>query len=350
MTLWKADNIPHPIPIPNNMGIIRYILAFIIVVVHFSEALGLDIPTPIDGRQAVGAFFALSGFLVYSSFMKKRHAGHYFSSRAWRILPAYVTVIVFSAILLAPLSTLPAGEYFTSAHFWKYLAANLSFCNFLEPTLPGLFEHNWMPAVNGSLWTMKVEWFLYASVPVVAFAIRRWKWKATSTFVVIYILSSLYSLGFYLLYRHSGTELFNILSRQFMGQMLYFYSGVLIYYYFSTFMRHRVIITVISIAVIIANRYLPYCYFITDPVAIASLTLAASFSFKASLKEGTNDNVSYNIYLIHFPVLQTFIMLGLFTVLGRWLGFAAYCLTTVLLSIIVNRLVERPLTRRYRST
>ena len=54
-------------------------------------------------------------------------------------MPAYVTVIFFCTV--AGLAVTPASttEYISSAQTWRYLAANLTMLNFIEPSLPGLF-------------------------------------------------------------------------------------------------------------------------------------------------------------------------------------------------------------------
>lgn len=80
-------------------------------------------------------------------------------------------IVVACAAGLVFASDLTPAQYFTDSGLIKYLAANLSFLNFLHPTLPGVFQGQEFvnPAVNGSLWTMKIEWALYLSVPLIYF-------------------------------------------------------------------------------------------------------------------------------------------------------------------------------------
>ena len=122
------------------MDAVRYVLAFSVVVAHFNYLCGFDIPWPVSSSTGVGGFFALSGFLIYRNFEQRPIIRHYVLSRTLRILPPYVLIVVLCAFLLAPFSTLPAREYFLDPGWWKYLASNLLFLNFLAPDIPGVFS------------------------------------------------------------------------------------------------------------------------------------------------------------------------------------------------------------------
>lgn len=337
----QPDKVPFNIPVPNNMGLVRYILAFSVLVAHFNELAGGDVWWPVSSYNAVGGFFALSGFLMVGSWLRRPNLKTYLISRCKRILPAYWSVVLFFAIALYPFST--SADYFDSAGFWSYLVANISFMNFLHPTLPGLFGNQVTEAVNGSLWTMKVEWFLYFSLPVVAWFLIRYRRRPGAVLALVYLVSVAYRITFLHLYLSTGKEIYSILSRQFLGQMMFFYSGVLIYYYFSWFMRHRWWILSISLCLAVVAYPSEYVRIIVEPVAISALVLWFSMVGKWGVWCGRHDNISYNIYLVHFPIVQLCVMYSLCDKFGSFATFMVVVIVSVVLSILINRFVEHPL-------
>jgi peptidoglycan/LPS O-acetylase OafA/YrhL len=107
----------------------------------------------------VPMFFALSGFLVAGSGMRLS-TKNFLLNRAARILPALVADIVFAALLIGPLVTkLPAKQYFTDTTFFTYF---LNITGWMQYSLPGVFENNPKPEVNGALWTIPFEIGCYA--------------------------------------------------------------------------------------------------------------------------------------------------------------------------------------------
>lgn len=149
-----------------QMDLVRYYLAISVIVAHFNLIFSKSLFWPTDSGTAVGVFFGLSGFLVYASYQRSRNYSSYIFNRAKRILPSYYIVVLSCALLLCFMSDLGIKEYFLSSSFWKYVISNLAFLNFIQPELPGVFTDNAIPAVNGSLWTLKVEWMLYLTIPL----------------------------------------------------------------------------------------------------------------------------------------------------------------------------------------
>lgn len=348
MKTLKPNIVPYRIPMPNNMGIVRYLLALAVVVAHFNELAGGRVPFFCSSYAAVGGFFTLSGFLIFGSYLKRSNVVQYIKGRVIRLLPAYWATILLCAIGLVSLSSLSAIDYFSSSQFWKYLAANLSFLNFIEPDLPGVFQSQKVSVVNVSLWTMKVEWMLYLSVPVVAWLIRKTKWRPTTIFIAIYILSVCYRLFFSWLYSETEKEIYNILSRQFFGQMMYFYTGVLIYYYFDAFMRYKWQILLVISALMLFGNYIPYYNIIVHPLAFGSFVIWVSMVGKWGTFESKRDNVSYNMYLTHGPVIQLAVYFGLSGFVGIWWAFVLTLLAIVAVSVAINVFVEKPVQRRYK--
>ena len=138
----------------------------------------------------VDAFFVISGFLIFMSYERTSSLRRYAIKRARRIYPAYLCIILLCAFGLFTLSGLPVDQYF-SADWFKYLVANLTFLNFLAPSLPGVFENNLLQAVNGALWTIKIEVMFYCSVPLIVWFAQRF--GRLPVLLGLFTLSSLYS-------------------------------------------------------------------------------------------------------------------------------------------------------------
>lgn len=101
-------------------------------------------------------FFALSGFLVMGSLVRMNDLRSFIAARGLRIVPALMTEILLSAILLGPLfSNLPLKDYLSDPQFFSYL---LNITGYVNYSLPGVFADNPYPnVVNGSLWTIPPE-------------------------------------------------------------------------------------------------------------------------------------------------------------------------------------------------
>lgn len=339
---FRPNKVPYDIPFPNNMGVIRYILALAVIVEHFNILTGGDIYFPFTSYQAVGGFFTLSGFLIYGSYLKKRKFLPYITSRMIRLLPAYFFVVLAFAVGLVGVSSLPPGEYFINSGFWKYLAANLSFMNFLQPSLPGVFEGFEVPAINGSLWTLKVEWMLYLSVPLAVWIIGKFRNRATLTFVIIFVVSVSYGIFFRYLYVETGKQIYEILGRQMFGQLSFFYCGVMVYKWFDVFMRYRWYLIAVAAAWFLVTTHGDYLAILFDPIAFTILVIGFSMIGKWGTWEGKHDNVSYNMYLVHFPVCQLVAYFGLMPFLGQWECFAIVIAVTFAISVIMNHFIEKP--------
>lgn len=330
---------------------VRYILALIVLIVHFGELTGCAITLPplFTSANAVGGFFGLSGFVIYRSYQRNTDTLHYIGRRALRILPAYFGTVLFFAFALVLISSLSANMYFTSTHFWKYLIANLGFVNFVEPTLPGVFSNYELPAVNGSLWTMKVEWALYLSLPCVVALMRRFRWNVLSTCIVIYALSAVYRLFFTYLFNCTDKAMYNILSHQFLGQLMYFYSGVAIYLSFEWLQRRKIVWLVSGLLLLAVASINEYISIFLQPLGITLLVVWFSMIGKWATWEARYENLSYNIYLLHFPIIQLIIYFWGRGAENAGLKLGAAVVITMLSAWLLNRCVEQPVRRFFMS-
>ncbi len=115
----------------------------------------------------VPMFFGLGGFLVAASLDRTKSLVTYLGLRSLRIFPALWVDILFSALVVGPLvTTLPLPEYFSAQKFWIYFLNLIGEIHYL---LPGVFEHNPSPSVNGQLWT--VPWDLGSYIALSVFVL-----------------------------------------------------------------------------------------------------------------------------------------------------------------------------------
>ncbi|MBR4070803.1 MAG: acyltransferase [Bacteroidaceae bacterium] len=326
----------------NNLDIVRYYLSFAVLFAHFAELTGTTNYFPTSSYTAVGGFFMLSGFLVFYSYLRSKSTLQYFKRRAQRIIPPYMAIVLLCALCGVWLTNLPAEEYFTSSQFWQYLGANLTFANFLQPSLPGVFEGQVYEAVNGSLWTMKVEILLYISIPLAAWLMMRC--SRVWALVLIYVLSYIYKMWMGHLYVESGELIYRIMQRQVGGQLLFFYSGVAILMYFDYFQRYIRWLFPVALAVGVASKWVNW-FDAIEPLCIAIVIIGFAYNCQWFVWMRKYDNIAYDIYLFHYPIIQLVVYWGLPERNIYW-ALAVVVAMTISLSLLSWYFIERPVMRR----
>lgn len=330
------------------MNLLRYLLSLGILINHFNVLMGHEIPYFIS-HDRIGGFFALSGFLMYHSYTKVNNLKKFVVHRSRRILPTYIFIVLLCALGLGCISTLPLLDYFSSIGFWKYLAANLSFLNWLCPGLPGVFtgpEYEiW--TVNGSLWTMKVEWVLDLSVPLFVWLIGKNNWKKEKVALVIVIFSMFTRLIVQHLYYSTGNNIYSILGRQFLSQMGFFYCGMLVYFYREWLSKRLPYVIGLGFILYILTPIVPYGNIFIAPPAVALLFLGISMIGKTVTAFIHVNCVSYNIFLVHYPIVQFCVWLGLKDS-SVWLSFSIVLISTIVLALLTNKFIDRPFNKRHK--
>ena len=327
----------------NAFDFLRYFLMLSVFISHFFDLNAIDKPWwCISGLIRIRAFFIISGFLVFYTFNKNQNLKVYVEKRARRILPPYILIVVLCFALGVIVSDLSFVQYFTSTETYKYLITNLGFMNFLQPTLPGVFDTNPVEAVNGALWTMKVELMFYVSVPIVFFLMT----KFNKLYVIIGVLlfSLFYDWLFTELYNHTLNNFYLLLRKQVGGQFMYFYSGTLILLYFETFIKYLKYLLPIGIACY-AMAYYNIVFSYLEPLSFAIVIIGLSYVMKYFFFLRKYENVSYGMYLFHFPVIQVFIYYNV-TQYNVYLSFFGALLITTLLSIASWKLLEKPIIKQ----
>lgn len=328
----------NPRLITNNFDLLRLLFAGTVCLVHAYQLSGYQqlawIDSVLSSAMAVKAFFAVSGFLIFMSFERSSSIFSYAKKRIRRIYPAYFTVVMLCAVGLAVISSKGFADYFSLAWI-KYVLANLSFLNFLHPTLPGIFETNPLKAVNGALWTLKIEVMFYLSVPLFVLLFRRF--GNLLIIAIAYIGSTVYAVLFSWLAEKTGSGFYFELARQLPGQLSYFLAGAFFYYQLPFFERWARHFLVGAILVLIANSYWSAPFF--EPFALATVVVFfALFLYVGNF--GKYGDFSYGVYILHFPILQTLIHFG-WLADRPWLFLTLGVLATLIAAIAMWHLVEK---------
>jgi peptidoglycan/LPS O-acetylase OafA/YrhL len=330
----------------NCFDFLRFFFAFDILLAHLwelSESNRLFFLSTISNSSiAVKGFFVISGFLVAKSYSNRTSLKEYFIKRVKRILPAYVFVILFTTLFLSVSSNYGLYSYFTSISTYQYVAWNLVFLNFIHPCLPGIFDDNLMCAVNGALWTLKIEEGFYIILPFVFYLITKFK-KPFLVLLLLYILSVLY---FYGIQFYFNKPLF---AKQLPGYLSYFVVGIFLFLNFSDLLKHKLKIAIISITILLVSNYFSSNSNIFYPAALGSVVIIAAYSLPFFNNFGKYGDFTYGLYIFHFPIIQLFRHYNLFEKHDPYFIGVVVVLLSFLLAIFSWFVIEKRFLDRYKT-
>lgn len=314
-------------------------------IIDLSHAPQLSFLRPFfDAYISVTCFFIISGYLISKSFIQTRNYKSYFLKRVRRLIPAYAFVVIISAISLSLISCLSAHQYFFNTQLFKYLFANLSFVNFIQPCLPGVFTNNHMCAVNGALWTIKIEVCFYIILPLLIILLSKLQRKYY-LLVLLYLIGLAYKFLMVHYLNRTGNVFFNTLSNQLPAFLPYFSCGIALHYYFDTYIKHSKMLFFLAIPVFLVEHY--YGLEVLKPLALSAMLFYIAFNFKVFNNFGKHGDISYGIYIFHFPIIQLFVNYHIFEDFNPWLSAGVIILIVIALGFLSwNFLEKRFLSRK----
>lgn len=328
----------------NRFDLIRLGLASIVLAYH---AFALSAVAPLGQMElnlalmselAIQGFFIVSGALVYGSYERSKGVADYAGKRIRRLYPAYAVIILIPALiaLVGAFSTLGAWE-----QVLRYLGANLIFLNFLEHELPGLFEGNRMHEVNGALWTLKIEVMFYLALPFLAVILNRlgrfW-WIG----IAVFILGAFAWREAMLAIEHTYSAQ---LARQLPGQMMYFAIGMALWRIWDLARRHAITLFAIGAVALALSLTVPALESLRV-LGLAGLISGIAFTPGPKLNAAAWGDVSYGVYITHFPIIQALVAAGVYKALGFAGGLAVTIILVFGASYLLWWLVEKPALRR----
>ena len=289
----------------NNFDFLRFFAASVVLLDHSFPLTGHNASEPIgqltgiytSGDVSVAMFFSISGYLITASMLGSKNALDYLFKRALRIFPALALVTILSVFVLGTaVTTIPVGDFLRSPQTHDYLwTAVLD----IKYSLPGVFQNNaYSTAVNGSLWTLPVEFSMY--VVVLALGIARILNLAFAALTMV-----AFWLVFYVTASHGAhIALWGVLPLKETAQYgaIFFAGSCLL---FAT--RQRSISSIVAVCGVAAflgackTAAMPFAFMVAIPVVTI---WAAQLRTPILHRFGLRGDFSYGLYIFAFPIQQ----------------------------------------------
>lgn len=317
----------------NNFHLIRLLAALAVIYGHaypITATPGGDlflrwVGFKFIGGVAVNVFFVISGFLITAS-LERNSALSYMWSRCLRIFPALLVAVTLSVLVLGPLLTTEPG-YWSDPQTWKYWWSN-AFMWRTEYFLPGVFGSNPDHAMNGSLWSLPVEFRLYI-VFLVLSVLGMLRRGSFTVFAIVTLLVGLVIVPRYPIFSAYAN---------WVEVTAYFMAGALVWK-----RRDEVplspwgVLAVIGLCMLFQGTAKFHVAFF---VALVYLTFYLAFLQLPSFLHIRRNDLSYGVYLYGWPVQQ--LMMQLFPQKGAIFNTFVSIAIVMVLAALSWRLVERP--------
>ncbi len=321
----------------NNLDALRLIAAMLVLVGHSFVFLGVHEPLFLSmvplGVLGVYIFFIISGYLVSASWENDPHPGRFFKRRLLRIIPGLAVCVILCVFVLGPLVTrLPLADYFRERATYSYLR-NIAL--YLVYPLPGVFESSRVgAAVNGSMWSLPVEFTMYILLAAVGVLLRGNRWALLAVAVASGILAMWWAWP-----RTSPSSFYHFDLRQVPACGTYFWAGA-VFHKFGLRRHLSMPLALLAMAALLAVESSPFVAgslsWILLPVPVLSFGLAANAWLARFTSTG---DYSYGVYIYAFPVQQA--VLHFWPGIGWWPNLGAVTLSTLALAVASWHLVEQ---------
>jgi peptidoglycan/LPS O-acetylase OafA/YrhL len=296
----------------NNFDAIRFVAATLVIYAHAYAVSGHANDERLAGLTgfigfgslAVEIFFLVSGYLITRSLMQRDNLIDFAEARVLRIFPALVVCCAISVFILGLLvTTLPAREYLTHRLTWSYFLQNGSLFS-VHWVLPGVFETNILKSVvNGSLWTLPIEFKMYAAMfglGIGSIVIKRYRAALFTLLIGGYLVFS---------FATQSTQLASHTSDAPEPLIAFFLIGALFY----LTRKYVPVSTTLALALwgallLARGTFLAVpLYYATLSYSLLAIAFDTTFQMHRFAKHG---DFSYGLYLYGFPVKQTVILIA----------------------------------------
>lgn len=291
----------------NNITLLRHVAAIFVIISHSYDLLLKMNHEPLSilsghsisfSRLGLIFFFFMSGFLTTQSLLDSESVKKYMIKRILRIYPALIVLIFLTVFVLGPIFTrLPIKEYFARSQTWEYLFGGSLIR--LRFSLPEVFNNS---GVNGSLWSLPIEFRFYILLPVLLVTgILR---KRVLFFSFLILLLCLYLYVPFL--KHTSVVRYLL---PYINWAVFFFSGSFVFFIKEKIPLNYKVFLALSLIwfcvkqVLIVGR-------LAELLCFAYVVLLIGFKTPLLLNSYFKKNdFSYSLYIYSFPIQKIIINL-----------------------------------------
>lgn len=321
----------------NGFDLMRHLAAMAVLISHHYALSKMAVPQFLGifsyGAFAVLVFFAISGYLVTKSFYGSSSFWLYFERRIRRLFPGLIVCSAVMVIFLCGfMGQRSAVDYIFSQSAYNSFMSSVWMEGMVDINK---FSHDYKypNAINGSLWTLRYEFFCYLIIPVALIVARR-SYKILWGVLVAGLAVQIYSAA--------GNSTIVSLWRLSL-LMIPFVVGGLMFFTESLWRGKRLGFFMFILAVMFVifsprGSYFQPFFYIFLSIIIVGLGLV----LKDRIIAGRFD-FSYGIYIYAFPIQQ--LMINEVS-LGFYTSMFASIIFTLLAAALSWYFVEKPFIRR----
>ena len=288
------------------------------------------------GDLLLDGFFAISGYLILSSWTGHPQWWHYLRARLLRVLPGFYVCMIATAVVFAPLSVWIAGgsvDGTVVASGASYVLVN-SLMWIQQWGISGtLTDVPYQGVWNGSLWTLFWEFVCYLGILALGL-LRLLRFRLLLP--VLFVLATVGLVA--VLINPTGSALIDPAPR--VASL--FLAGALVFQFRDKLPVSWPLIAAATV-VVAAATLLPAAHRIPVALPMAYAVISFAAMVKAPRFRLKND-LSYGTYIYAFPVQQILATMG-----GMALGVAGFFLVATVITLPLAAaswfLIERPALR-----
>lgn len=319
----------------NTLNFVRLVLASLVILGHAWPRIGSTVQPNLEfiSGIAVEGFFVISGYLIAASRLNSDFVSFVWK-RILRIMPAFWTVLVLTAVVFGPLAALIEGKPYDWASGAGYVFRNFFLMIYqwgIDGTLTDIpYPNNW----NASLWTLSYEFLAYLAIGAllsIKFVRTKMEYLIPAIFVLSILAWALFrgpldvSTNFYLHAARLGS---------------YFLAGAA-YFALRKYIR-------VNPLLLIAAILLYLLLFSFDLNNYAGQLFLGYFLLGIGCyrwtKIATKNDISYGVYIYASPVQQMLVLVGS-AALGITLNFLLTLFVTICFAWLSWIIVEKPALR-----